>query len=189
MNQILKPIPVEREVQWDKKQTIESKIDLFGNILSVNDAFVEVSEYENHELTGKSIDLVNHPEMPTLIHKLLWENIKNEKRFFCIVKNISKSGRFYWVLQEYQYIRNENGNVVSYINRNKDVSQSVIVNHIQPLYRKLHLIEQASGLELSKQYLVGFLEDMGCNYVDYITKLISNDVKAHNEVERSWLNL
>ena len=188
MNQILKPIPVDREVQWNKKQIIESKIDLSGNILSVNDAFEEVSEYENNELIGKSIDLLYHPEMPTLINKLLWENIKNEKRFYCIIKNISKSGRYYWVLQEYQFVKDENGKIISYINRSKDVSQSVIENHIQPLYRKLFLIEQASGLELSKQYLVGFLEDVGYAYVDYLTKLISNEVKSHNEVDSSWYN-
>ena len=91
-------------------------------------------------------------------------------------------------MQEYQFVKDANGKIISYINRSKDVSQSVIENHIQPLYRKLFLIEQASGLELSKQYLVGFLEDVGYAYVDYLTKLIPNEVKSHNEVDSSWYN-
>ena len=187
--QIQKPTPVDREVQWNKKQTIVSKIDLFGNILSVNDAFEDVSGYLEHEIKGKSFDVLSHPEMPTVINKLLWENVKNEKRFFCIVKNLAKSGRYYWVLVDFEYVKESNGNVVSYIYRNKDISQSVIANHIQPLYRKLHLIEQASGLETSKQFLVGFLEDIGQSYVDYITKLIANDIQDDNEVEGSWWHL
>ncbi len=188
MNQITKPIPVDREVQWNNKQLIESKIDLSGNIISVNDAFEEVSEYENHELVGKPIDLLCHPEMPTIINKLLWENIKNENRFFCITKNISKSGRYFWIIQEYQFVKDETGTVMSYINRSKEVSQSVIKNHIQPLYRKLFMIEKASGLELSKQYLVGFLEDVGYNYVDYLSNLIANDGNEINDVDSSWYN-
>ena len=127
--------------------------------------------------------------MPTLIYKLLWENIKNQRNFFCIVKNLAKSGRDYWSLVEFEYIKNENGMVISCIYRNKQVSQSVITNHIQPLYRKLFLIEQASGLESSKNFLVGFLEDVGYNYIDYLTKIISNDIKEHNETEGSWWHL
>ena len=151
MNQITKPIPVDREVQWNNKQLIESKIDLSGNIISVNDAFEEVSEYENHELVGKPIDLLCHPEMPTIINKLLWENIKNENRFFCITKNISKSGRYFWIIQEYQFVKDENGTVISYINRGKEVSQSVIKNHIQPI-RDFHIQKLPQKHHLQKLY-------------------------------------
>ena len=48
----------------------------------------------------------------------------------------------------------------------------MITKGIEPLYNQLLQIEKVSGELPSEKYLVGFLENEGVNYVDYITNIM-----------------
>ena len=48
--EIARPTPIDKEVVWDKTQTIISKTDLAGTIEYVNDVFTDVSGYEDSEI-------------------------------------------------------------------------------------------------------------------------------------------
>jgi PAS domain S-box-containing protein len=172
-----RPIPIDREVTWDKTKTIMSKTDLYGTIEYANEVFVDVCGYEDYELMAQPHNIVRHPDMPKVVFKVLWENIQKGNQFHGIVKNLAKSGRYYWVITNFEYSRDENGNIVNYIARRKAVPQDVITKHIEPLYKKLLQIEQASGVDASEKYLIGFLEELGLSYVDLITKLMVEDQK------------
>jgi PAS domain S-box-containing protein len=172
-----RPIPIDKEVAWDKTQTIMSKTDLYGTIEYANEVFVDVCGYEDYELMAKPHNIVRHPDMPKVVFKVLWENIQKGNQFHGIVKNLAKSGRYYWVITNFEYSRDENGDIVNYIARRKAVPQDVITKHIEPLYKKLLQIEEASGVGASEKYLIGFLEEQGLSYVDLITKLMVEDQK------------
>lgn len=174
---IKKPIPIDKEVSWDKTQTIMSKTDLYGTVEYANEVFVDVCGYEDHELMAQPHNIVRHPDMPKIIFKVLWENIQKGNQFHGIVKNLAKSGRYYWVITNFEYSRDENGNIVNYIARRKAVPQDLITKHIEPLYKKLLQIEEVSGVDASEKYLIGFLEEQGLSYVDLITKLMVEDQK------------
>lgn len=173
-----RPIPIDKEVVWDKSKTIMSKTDLFGTIEYANDIFVSVSGYEDYELMGQPHSIIRHPDMPKVVFKVLWENIKQGNQFHGIVKNLAKSGRYYWVITNFEYVRDNEGNITNYIARRKAVPENIINNHIQPLYKKLLQIEQASGVETSEKYLIGFLEEAGVSYVDLITNLMVENEEA-----------
>lgn len=175
---IKRPIPIDKEVSWDKTKTIMSKTDLYGTIEYANEVFVDVCGYEDYELMAQPHNIVRHPDMPKVVFKVLWENIQKGNQFHGIVKNLAKSGRYYWVITNFEYSRDENGNIVNYIARRKAVPQDVITKHIEPLYKKLLLIEQASGVDASEKYLIGFLEEEGLSYVELITKLMVEDQKS-----------
>jgi PAS domain S-box-containing protein len=172
-----RPIPIDKEVSWDKTQTIMSKTDLYGTIEYANEVFVDVCGYEDYELMAQPQNIVRHPDMPKVVFKVLWENIQKGNQFHGIVKNLAKSGRYYWVITNFEYSRDEEGNIINYIARRKAVPQEVITKHIEPLYKKLLLIEEASGVGASEKYLIGFLEEQGLSYVDLITKLMVEDQK------------
>ncbi|MFM9988288.1 PAS domain-containing protein [Flavobacterium sp.] len=174
----VKPTTIDKEVSWDKTKTIMSKTDLYGTIEFVNEVFVDVSGYEDYELIAKPHNIIRHPDMPQIIFKILWDNIKQGNQFHAIVKNLAKSGRYYWVISDFEYIRDENENVTKYIARRRSVPQDIITNHIEPLYRKLLQIEQVSGVDASEKYLIGFLEESGVSYADLITNLILDEDKA-----------
>ncbi len=179
--QIQKPTPIDKEVPWDKTQTIVSKTDLFGNIEYANDVFLDVSGYEDDELVSKPHSIIRHPDMPKVIFKVLWENIKKGNQFHGIIKNLAKSGRYYWTIADFEYVRDEKDKVVKYVGRRKAVPQDILTKHIQPLYTKLLQIEKASGEVASEKYLVGFLEEAGVNYVDYITNLMIESDQLNNQ--------
>ena len=178
-NQVFNTItPIDKEVSWDKSQVIMSKTNEFGTIEYANEVFVDVSGYEDYELMGQPHNMIRHPDMPKVIFKVLWENLKKGNNFHAIVKNLAKSGRYYWVITDFEIGKNENGIIVNYFGRRRAVPQEVISLHIEPLYKKLLQIEAASGLEYSEKYLIGFLEEKEKTYVEYIKDLIYDFEKA-----------
>lgn len=179
--QIQRPTPIDKEVPWDKTKTLVSKTDTFGTIEYVNEVFMDVSGYEEFELVAKPHSIIRHPDMPKAIFKVLWDNIKAGNQFHGILKNLAKSGRYYWAITNFEYVRDENDKIINYIARRKAVPQDIITNHIQPLYLKLLQIEKASGELASEKYLIGFLEEAGVDYVDYITNLmVENEISNSN---------
>ena len=68
-----RPIPIDKEVSWDKTQTIMSKTDLYGTIEYANEVFVDVCGYE---LMAQPHNIVRYPDMPKVVFKVLWENIE-----------------------------------------------------------------------------------------------------------------
>ncbi len=167
-----RPTPIDKEVSWDKTQTIMSKTDKFGNIEYANETFIDVSGYEDYELMSHPHNIVRHPDMPKVIFKILWDNIRQGNEFNGIIKNLAKSGRYYWVITDFDYSRDDSGNIVNYFSRRKSVPSEIIVKYIEPLYKRLLQIELASGVEASEKYLIGFLEEKRVNYVDYITQIM-----------------
>lgn len=176
-----KPIPLDKEVVWDKSLTIVSKTDVFGTIEYVNDVFAEVSGYEEFELVNKPHHIIRHPDMPKVIFKVMWEHIQKGMKFHGIVKNMAKSGRYYWVITDFDYVVDEEATILNYIARRKAVPQSVIAK-IEVLYKRLLQIEEAKGIEASEKYLRGFLEELGVTYIQYITQLM---VEAEEEESKS----
>ncbi|MBZ4034684.1 PAS domain-containing protein [Flavobacterium sp. 17A] len=178
-NQFQNKVIIDKEVAWDKTRVIMSKTNAFGIIEYANEVFVDVCGYEDYELMGQPHNIIRHPDMPKVIFKVLWENLKNGKNFHAIVKNRAKSGRYYWVITDFDIARDENDVIVNYFARRQAVPQEVIAVHIEPLYKKLLQIEAASGVEFSEKYLIGFLEEKKRTYVEYIKELIFEHEKAH----------
>ena len=56
-----RPTPIDKEVSWDKTQTIMSKTDLYGTIEYANEAFVDVCGYEDYELMAQPHNIIRHP--------------------------------------------------------------------------------------------------------------------------------
>lgn len=188
-NQFQNKVIIDKEVVWDKTRVIMSKTNAFGIIEYANEVFVDVCGYEDYELMGQPHNIIRHPDMPKVIFKVLWENLKSGKNFHAIVKNLAKSGRYYWVITDFDIARDENNVIVNYFARRQSVPQEVIAMHIEPLYKKLLQIEAASGVEFSEKYLIGFLEEKKRTYVEYIKELIleheKSQAKFSNYVEES----
>ena len=83
-----------------KGELIVSRTDLKGNITYANETFALISGYEVDELIGRSHNIVRHPDMPKVIFKELWEDLKSKGSWSGIVKNLRKDEGFYWVFAE-----------------------------------------------------------------------------------------
>ncbi|MCK8142853.1 PAS domain-containing protein [Flavobacterium sp. I-SCBP12n] len=177
-----RPTPIDQPVKWDETQTIVSKADLFGSLEYVNETFASVSGYDESELIGQPHNIIRHPDMPKVIFKVLWDNISKGKKFHGVIKNLAKSGKYYWVITDFDYVVSDDAKILKYVARRKAVSPGV-VKKVDELYKKLYKIEEVSGIEGSEKYLIGYLEDHNLDYVELITKLMMDDLNQQVELE------
>ncbi len=89
--------------------SIVSEADLRGDILSINDKFIEVSQYSKDELIGNPHNVTRHPDMPKEVFKEMWATIGRGKIFRGIVKNRAKDGSPYYVDAVIAPLMGENG--------------------------------------------------------------------------------
>lgn len=185
---ITRPTPSDREVDWNKNKVLLSKTDIKGTILYANEDFIDVSGYDEFELIGQPHNIVRHPDMPKVIFKFLWDSIKSSKNIHAIIKNMSKTGRYYWIITDFKIIADADGEIVGYFGTRKSVREDIIVKFIEPLYKKLLHIEEASGMLASEEYLVGFLEERKKTYMEYIDHLIATGKDDKNKVSKGLFN-
>ena len=172
---IARPTPIDREVQWDKTKVLISETDAIGTITKVNDVFCEVSHYTAEELIGQPHNLIRHPDMPKLIFKLLWDNLKAGNNFVGVIKNLAKTGEYYWVVTDFEMRRDATGNITHYIARRKSVPKAVIENYVAPLYETLLKLEKVGGMELSSRFFKNYLAKQGKDYIDFIIDVMNEN--------------
>ena len=176
---INKPTPINQEVVWDKTKTIISTTDKFGNITDVNQTFVDVCGYTANELIGKPHNIIRHPDMPKIIFKITWDNILAGRNFHAIIKNLSKSGKYYWVITDFEVGRNIMNEVVSITARRRAIPDYVVTDYIEPLYQTLLKLEKIGDMPLSNRYFKGFLEKQCKSYIEYIMSILEGTSAAN----------
>lgn len=186
MKTLKRPEPIDVEIILDPKKTIMSKTDPKGTIEYANDYFMEICGYEEHELIGQPHNVIRHPDMPKVVFKWLWEHLKAKKNIHALVKNLAKDGRYYWVITDFDVKLNEEGQIVSFFARRKAPPRKTI-EKIDNLYKKILSIEKASGVDTSEKYLIGFLEEKGMSYDEFIEKICSlEENKPYNPKELEY---
>ncbi|AZZ36761.1 hypothetical protein CIK05_08140 [Bdellovibrio sp. qaytius] len=106
--------------------SIVSEADLKGDILNVNDKFVEVSKYTRQELIGKGHNTTRHPDMPKEVFKEMWSTIGRGNIFRGIVKNRAKDGSPYYVDAVIAPILGDNGKPRKYLGVRYDITENEI---------------------------------------------------------------
>lgn len=121
------------------------------------------SGYGEAELLGQPHSVIRHPDTPRAIFKLLWERIQAGREIFGYVKNLTKTGDFYWVLAHITPSVSASGEILGY-HSNRRVPDRRIVDDIILLYRSLKHIEDGeadrrAGLARSTDQLASLLKD------------------------------
>lgn len=179
MKVIKRPDPINEEVILRSDKTIMSKTNSKGIIEYANDYFVEISGYKESELIGQAHNVIRHPDMPKVIFKWLWQHLEAKKNIHALVKNLTKEGKYYWVITTFEVKSDAKGNVISFFARRK-APPIKAVKIIDDLYRKILAIEKTSGIEVSEKYLNGFLEEKNMTYNEYITEVCLPKEKTEN---------
>ena len=166
-----RPLPINKEIHLNSKKIIVSKTNKQGTIQYVNEYFCEVSGYEEREIIGMPHSILRHPDMPQAIFYLMWQTIQSGNNITAIVKNLAKSGEYYWVSTDFEIIREENNDIKGYIAYRRPASK-MAVSGVEELYEKLLKIEKKSGMEQSLLYLQGFLDVRHITYHDLMEELV-----------------
>ncbi|MBK7999641.1 MAG: PAS domain-containing methyl-accepting chemotaxis protein [Verrucomicrobia bacterium] len=130
--------------------SIVSEADLKGDILSINQKFIDVSKYSREELIGKGHNTTRHPDMPKEVFRDMWATIGRGKVFRGVVKNRAKDGSPYYVDAVIAPVLGENGKPKKYVGVRYDITQ----------------------LELERQNMKGVLSAINSTYayIEFDTK-------------------
>lgn len=126
---------VDEEVPFPEGKLIVSRTDTSGNITHCNQAFVEMSGFNENEIIGKPHHLLRHPDMPSAAFKDLWDTVVTPTKWSGYVKNLRKDGKFYWVYAV--VVPNiRDGEVVGYASVRRKPSRTKI-KECSELYKKM----------------------------------------------------
>ena len=125
INRRLADLEQELKVRTDimNLTSIISESDQKGDILSINDKFVEVSKYSQNELLGHPHSTTRHPDMPKETFKQLWATIGRGAMFRGVIKNRAKDGTPYYVDAVIAPFIGDNGRPMKYLGVRYDITQ------------------------------------------------------------------
>jgi methyl-accepting chemotaxis protein len=106
--------------------SIVSEADKKGDILTVNQKFLDVSKYPVKELIGFGHNTTRHPDMPKAVFKEMWSTIGRGDIFRGVVKNRAKDGTPYYVDAVIAPIMGENGKPMKYLGVRYDITEAEI---------------------------------------------------------------
>ncbi|MFE4351533.1 PAS domain S-box protein [Peribacillus butanolivorans] len=137
------------------QSSIVAITDAEGIITYVNEKFIEISQYEEHELIGKSHSIINSGYHPQEFFAGLWCTIKQGKTWNGEICNRAKDGEIYWVDttivpfmkkgKPYQYI-----SIRSDISRRKRAESDLRVS-IKELEDMYYAINQSSIVAITDE--------------------------------------
>lgn len=104
------------------KQVITATTKTNSIITSVSSAFVEISGFKKEELIGEKMNIVRHEDTPKEFFKDLWKTVSSGKIWHGELKNRTKNGGEYWIEQDVVPIKDENGEIVSFMSINRDIT-------------------------------------------------------------------
>lgn len=115
----------EQEIVLQDNDILISATDKRGMINFANDHFYRIAEYEPGSLINKPHNIIRHPDMPKTAFKDLWDVIDAGHLWQGIVKNKTRTGKYYWV-KAMVFPCYENQKIIGYISvRKKPSSQEV----------------------------------------------------------------
>ncbi len=166
--------PTNEELVMRDNEFIISKTDLQGKITYANRTFMEYSGFTEQELLGAPHSIIRHPDMPRGVFKLLWDTVQNGVEICAYVKNMSKSGAFYWVFANVTPVVDANGSIVGYYSvRRKPKPQAI--SAVEPLYREMLQAEQRTNSKeapsASVQLAVDKLKALSIEYDEFVLSL------------------
>ncbi len=166
------PTPTSKEIVVTEDSFLASKTDLKGIIKYSNREFTRISGYDEKELIGQNHNIVRHPDMPRCIFWLLWNTISKGNEINAYVKNLCKSGEYYWVLANVTASVDADGNIVGYYSVRRKPAASALIK-IVPLYKELKAIEERNsnrkeGIQDAMNHLNTMLEQKGVSYDEFI---------------------
>ncbi len=174
MNRIIRPEPVDREIVLDPTKVIMSKTNAKGIVMYANEYFMEICGYLEYELMGQQHNCIRHPDMPRIIYKILWQRLAKGENIHALVKNLTKDGRYYWVLTNFETKFDEDGYIKAHYSRRK-AAPIEAVKKIEKIYKVLVSLEaNDKTMMLSENYLMGMLEENNITYDDFILDLMNS---------------
>lgn len=162
-----RPEPIDKKTPFHIEELFFSVTDLKSRITFANETFIRISRYEKSELQNALHNIIRHPDVPRTVFKILWDYLLADKPVAAYVKNLAKDGSYYWVMAMVFPCKD------GYLSiRLKPDSQLFPV--IREFYKEVLKVERdkealtdkRKGLELTLDYILARLQEMGFHSYD-----------------------
>ncbi|WP_026789456.1 PAS domain-containing protein [Pleomorphomonas oryzae] len=168
--------PTSEEITFLPDEIIVSKTDLKGRITYANATFSKICGYSRAELMNAPHSIIRHPDMPRCVFKLLWDQLGEEREIFAYVKNMARTGAFYWVFAHVTPSFDNAGKVNGYHSSRRVPDRRVVREVIEPLYGELLRTEAShasakEGLVASFAQLMHVVKSKAASYDELIFSL------------------
>lgn len=130
------------EVNFGRDDLIVSKTDVKGRITYANQPFCRISGYAEKELIGRPHSIIRHPNMPRAVFKLIWDALAEGREIFAYVKNLTKSGEFYWVFAHVTPSFDADKCIVGFHSNRRLPNRKIVTTAIEPVYAEVRQQEQ-----------------------------------------------
>ena len=167
-----RPLPLDIELKIGPRALLISKTDISGNILYSNKNLLKKSAYEEEELINSPHSILRHPDMPRVIFFLLWEELKKGNEVTLLIKNLTKTGEYYWIQNQFKIIKNDSVAHATYVATGEMASEKAIFQ-ISTLYKRLLKIEKRENLEAALFYLENYLKERDVTFQEYMKTTLS----------------
>lgn len=138
-------VPTDTEVFFAEDDIIVSKTDLKGRITYANKTFCTIAGYSEADVLGQPHSMIRHPDMPRAVFKLLWDTIADGREIFAYVKNMTRTGDYYWVFAHVTPSYDANRNIIGFHSNRRVPDREVVARTITPLYAKIAQEEAKHG--------------------------------------------
>ena len=163
---LYRPFPIDKELTISSQNMMVTKTNMRGDIIFINESFSSVVGYAPEEIIGTPHDALRHPDMPQAIFFLIIQAIEKGEKIRAIVKNLAKSGEYYWAITDFEPEREIiTGQISSFFAFREAVPEENIYELIE-LYQILLSIEKKRGVEASLLYLERHLNQNSISYTD-----------------------
>jgi len=164
--------PQNIESTFGDDEIIVSKTNLKGHITYVNDVFCRLAEMPEEKALGAPHSIIRHPDMPRTIFYFLWQQIEAKKEIFAYVKNMSMTGKYYWVFAHVTPTIDANGNTVGYHSSRRSALPAQ-KSAITDLYGKILEVERKhsnrkQGMDAGVAFVSDLLKQNGVSYDEFV---------------------
>ncbi len=170
-----RPYPLKKETPFLVHEIFFSRTDKKGIIESYNNTFVKISQYAGVQLSGAPHNIIRHPDMPRAVFKLLWDTISSDRPIGAYVKNLSRTGSYYWVFA--LAIPIEGG----YLSLRLKPT-SAMFQKLPDLMNAMLQVEKIGGMDDSTNLLVTTLKQLGFDsYKEFMTQALTLELQVRDE--------
>ena len=169
-----------KEGKFTNTEQVYARSDLEGNITLANKAFFDLTGFGREEVVGAKHSILRHPQMPSVIYRVIWNKLQKDETVIVFIRNLSKNKKEYWIVNEISPNISD-GVKIGYIAQGGKPSSEAI-KEIKNLYDRLVQTERKVDIMKSAELLKHFLKEKNMTYNEYMGYLIRKEDKWYSAI-------
>ncbi len=137
----------ERKLAWVVQQSPASILitDTEGKIEFVNQKLLELTGYQEHELIGKTPNILKSGHTTRDDYREIWQRLAQGHPWSGVFKNLRKDGSHYWATTSLLPLFDEQGQIINYIGMGEDITEKRRVDEQIAQVQKMEAVGILAG--------------------------------------------